>query len=67
MTKPISKAYDIDPRLESRRQAYLEHLYERSGRTCCTYTGLYQEHVSALVERDMAGDATAARKKATNE
>lgn len=39
--------------IENRRQAYLEHLYERYGRTCCTYTGLYQQHVAALVERDM--------------
>lgn len=53
MTKPISKAYDIDPRLESRRQAYLERLYEHSGRSCGTYTGLYQEHIAALVKRDM--------------
>ncbi len=43
----------IDPAREQRRQDYLEALYERSGRTCSTYTGLYQERLRRLVERDM--------------
>jgi len=43
----------IDPTTEQRRQDYLDVLYERSGRTCSTYTGLYQERLSELVKRDM--------------
>lgn len=43
----------IDPKLEQRRQDYLEWLYQRSGRTCSTYTGLYQERLKELIERDM--------------
>jgi hypothetical protein len=42
-----------DPKTETRRQAYLEALYARSGRTCSTYTGLYQQRQRALIERDM--------------
>jgi hypothetical protein len=29
--------------LDQQRSDMLEALYERSGRTCCTYTGLWQE------------------------
>ncbi|MFZ9683540.1 MAG: hypothetical protein ACO3DQ_10115 [Cephaloticoccus sp.] len=43
----------IDHAREQRRQAYLDALYERSGRTCSTYTGLYQERLAQLMERDM--------------
>jgi hypothetical protein len=43
-----------DPKIETRRQAYLEALYALSGRTCCTYTGLYQQRQAELVQRDMA-------------
>jgi len=46
-------AMEINPTTEQRRQAYLDALYERSGRTCGTYTGLYQERLAQLVERDM--------------
>jgi len=42
-----------NPTTEQRRQDYLDALYERSGRTCSTYTGLYQERIAQLVERDM--------------
>lgn len=48
MTSPT-----IDPARESRRQAYLEALYARSGRTCMTYTGLMQQRLRDLVEADM--------------
>lgn len=44
----------VDPTTEARRQAYLEALYQRSGRTCCTYTGLFQQRQQELLERDMA-------------
>jgi hypothetical protein len=43
----------IDPARESRRQAYLEALYARSGRTCMTYTGLFQERQRELLAQDM--------------
>jgi hypothetical protein len=43
----------IDHQIEQRRQDYLDWLYEQSGRTCSTYTGLYQERIALLVERDM--------------
>jgi len=43
----------VNPITEQRRQDYLDALYERSGRTCSTYTGLYQERLVQLVERDM--------------
>ena len=43
----------IDPACEQRRQAYLDALYELSGRTCGTYTGLFQERLTELVENDM--------------
>lgn len=42
-----------DPRTEQRRQDYLDWLYQQSGRTCGTYTGLYQERITWLVEQDM--------------
>ena len=44
----------VDPATEARRQAYLEALYQRSGRTCSTYTGLFQQRQQQLIERDMA-------------
>ena len=43
----------IDPFIESRRQAYIERLYERSGRSCGTYSGLLMEHIQHLLEQDM--------------
>lgn len=43
----------INPTTEQRRQNYLDALYERSDRTCGTYTGLYQERLTELVQRDM--------------
>lgn len=38
---------------ETKRMLYLEYLYQHSGRTCSTYTGLYQERIQALIEADM--------------
>jgi len=46
-------AMEINTITEQRRQSYLDALYERSGRTCSTYTGLWQERLAQLVERDM--------------
>jgi hypothetical protein len=43
----------IDPVVETRRQAYIERLYERSGRSCSTYSGLLLEHIQHLLEQDM--------------
>jgi hypothetical protein len=44
---------EINPITEQRRQDYLDALYTKSGRTCNTYTGLYQQRITELVERDM--------------
>ena len=44
----------VDPNTEARRQAYIEALYRRSGRTCSTYSGLLQQRQQELLERDMA-------------
>jgi len=44
---------EINPITEQRRQDYLDALYARSGRTCNTYTDLYQQCLAELVERDM--------------
>ena len=38
----------INPTTEQRRQNYIDALYERSGRTCGTYTGLWQEFCGDL-------------------
>ena len=38
-------------RLDQQRADMMEALYERSGRTCCTYTGLWDEFA-----RDMASN-----------
>lgn len=46
----------IDPVIETRRQAYIERLYERSGRSCSTYSGLLQEHIQHLLEQDMKAE-----------
>ena len=43
----------VDHKVQALRQKYIEWLYARSGRTCGTYTGLYQERLKELVERDM--------------
>ena len=43
----------IDHKEETRRALYLDWLYEQSGRTCMTYTGLYRERLAALLEADM--------------
>jgi hypothetical protein len=42
----------IDFRIESLRQAYLDWLYERSGRHCSTYSGLYMQRQQELVDQD---------------
>jgi hypothetical protein len=47
----------IDPIAEQRRQDYLDWLYDRAGRTCCTYTGLYQQRQQELLAMDMAAVA----------
>jgi hypothetical protein len=44
----------INHKTEQRRDDYLQWLYEQSGRTCCTYTGLYQQRIADLIRRDMA-------------
>ncbi len=44
----------LNASVESRRQAYIETLYERSGRRCGTYSGLLQERLKQLLEQDMA-------------
>lgn len=43
----------INPTVEARRQKYLDWLYERYGRTNCTYTGLLQQRLKELLEHDM--------------
>ena len=43
----------IDPIREQLRDDYLQWLYARSGRTCGTYTGLYQQRQAELLEADM--------------
>ena len=43
----------IDPIIEARRQAYIERLYERAGRSCGTYSGLLMQHIQHLLEQDM--------------
>jgi hypothetical protein len=43
----------INYKTEQRRDDYLQWLYARSGRTCSTYTGLYQERIVELIKRDM--------------
>ena len=50
----------VDFIAEARRQQYLERLYERSGRSCGTYTGLFIQRQQQLIEDDMTrelGDA----------
>jgi hypothetical protein len=42
-----------NPTIEQRRQAYLDWLYERYGRTDGLYTGLYRQRIRELVQRDM--------------
>ena len=44
----------IDHVAQARRQAYIERLYERAGRSCGTYSGLLMEHIQHLLEQDMA-------------
>ncbi len=39
--------------IEQSRQDYLDWLYKQSGRTCGTYTGLYEERIAWLVQKDM--------------
>lgn len=43
----------IDPVIETRRQLYIERLYERAGRSCSTYSGLLLEHIEKLIQEDM--------------
>lgn len=38
---------------ENHKALYLDWLYDNSGRTCCTYTGLYRQRIAELIERDM--------------
>lgn len=38
---------------QTRRQAYLEWLYQQSGRTNRLYTGLFQQRLWQLLEADM--------------
>lgn len=45
---------EIDWRTENRRHQYLEWLYARSGRTCSTYSGLYQQRTQELLAEDFA-------------
>ena len=44
----------IDHKIEQRRDDYMQWLYEQSGRTCRTYTGLYQQRIADLIQHDMA-------------
>ena len=44
----------INHKTEQRRDDYLQWLYQQSGRTCNTYTGLHQERIADLIQRDMA-------------
>ncbi len=44
----------INHKIEKRRDDYLQWLYQQSGRTCGTYTGLYQQRIADLIRRDMA-------------
>lgn len=37
---------------ENRKARYLDWLYDNSGRTCMTYTGLYEQRIAELIERD---------------
>ena len=37
---------------EDRKARYLDWLYDRFGRTNGLYTGLYQERIKELIERD---------------
>ena len=32
------------------RVRYMDHLYQQSGRTCGTYSGLWQQHKAALLD-----------------
>ena len=43
----------IDPIVETRRQAYLDWLYERSNKNNQLYTGLFQARIKELVQKDM--------------
>jgi hypothetical protein len=43
----------VNPAIEARRQAYIERLYERSGRSCSTYSGLFLERIEYLIQEDM--------------
>ena len=55
-----SNSHAFNPVIQSRRQTYIERLYERSGRSCGTYSGLLLEHIQHLLEEDMnreLGDA----------
>lgn len=42
----------IDFQVENQRQAYLDWLYEHSGRCCGTYTNLYQQRAQQLIRRE---------------
>jgi len=42
-----------NPRIEQRRQLYLDWLYQRYGRSNGLYTGLYGQRIRELVQRDM--------------
>lgn len=53
----------IDPRTENRRQAYLEWLYRRSGRTNGIYTGLYRARLQELINTDMEAAVPSLRER----
>jgi hypothetical protein len=42
-----------NPTIEQRRDDYMQWLYQQSGRKCSTFTGLYQQRIAELIERDM--------------
>ena len=42
-----------NPTIEQRRDDYMQWLYQQSGRKCNTFTGLFQQRIKELIERDM--------------
>ena len=43
----------VDHVQENRKARYLDWLYDQSSRTSEVYTGLYQERIKQLIDRDM--------------
>lgn len=54
MEKTPMASQQINPALEARRQRYIEQLYDRSGRSCSTFTGLFQQRLQQPLDQDMA-------------